>query len=161
MSDTNGGSLEPLHVHEAAIRASAKEVPVNRDLCEAALTQIDRWVTGELSSKIAGLADARFLRGRRKVFARIDSFVATSAPHARFRRERIARRVRDAAGSTLGLEDERTLFGLEEATDASSQEEWFARHPIPAEMNPPKHRTPGPYRLRALILLDSTRPPET
>jgi hypothetical protein len=156
LCDLNRGSLDPSDVCDVAARASGDDAPFDCERIRNALARINRWVTDELSKEFAGLSDARFLQARRKVFARINSFVAAGAPHSRFERERIARNMRGVAGSTLGAEDERVLDELGRAADPFSRDDWLVSDSARRNPNLVRPGGTGDYTIRALLLLVST-----
>lgn len=153
LCDAGGGSVEPSDIHDTAAHAGANGIPLRRQDCEHALAQIEEWLKNRMSVEVAGLGETTFLRGRRRIFTRINSFVEAGAPHSRFERERMAERVRSIASSTLGAEDERILGELERSSEGLFQEKWLANTSAPAKSSCAKSCELTEYRIRALLLL--------
>jgi hypothetical protein len=113
-------------------------------MIDAAVNAIGDWAATKSSAELAGLDDTAFLKNRRKVFARINSFAARSSPHERFTRKRMIESARRLAGQTMGCEDERALDDLD--LDGGDRMEESPIH----DTRPAQEA--GGYRLRALLL---------
>jgi hypothetical protein len=161
LCDVNGGSTEPSDIHKVSTRACGPEVLVAAVACQTALAQINKWMSARLSTEAAGLSDAAYLRGRRKIFDRINSFVASTAPHARFQRALMIEKVRALSTATLGAEDERSLAGLNPVRAEDFQEDWLATTKIGAKPQLRMPLEPEKYTIRALLLLTPTRAPSS
>lgn len=145
LSDHDGITTEPALLYSAVECAGGDDAPLDHGACNHALGSIKKWIANKQSADIAGLGDAAFLRDRRKLFSRINSFASHSAPHTRFARKRMIENARRLASQTLGSEEERTLESSV-LTDGRRIEELS-----PDESSAP-HQMED-YRLRALLLL--------